>query len=204
MTSRSRQRRHTHKAPQHSAAAQAKRAARNAAATNDAGQNGQARRDDATPAGAKPASPDLRAAVKGASAAGGADASPVKSVSTVFGEITWLMSQSPVYKQFTVGDLEWLVMPPILLKQFRMFYHEDKPVGVVLYAFLSEEVEKRIEAGAPTMRMSDWTSGDRAWIIEAIAPFGGADEMVKDCGGSVLEGRTVRMRGVGTKPPSTD
>ncbi|MCK1360599.1 toxin-activating lysine-acyltransferase [Bradyrhizobium sp. 199] len=29
------------------------------------------------------------------------------------------MTQSPRHKQIPIGDLEWLVMPAILLKQFR-------------------------------------------------------------------------------------
>lgn len=125
-----------------------------------------------------------------------------KSVSTVFGEITWLMTQSPIYRHFTIADLEWLVMPAILLRQFRMFYHEDKPVGVVLYAFLSEEAEKRIEAGAPTMRPNDWKSGESLWIIEAIAPFGGASEMVDDLKKGQFPDREIKFRKIvsGTSP----
>src|SRR3954454_639170 len=51
-----------------------------------------------------------------------ADAAPApKTVSQVLGEITWLFTQSPRHKSIPVGDLEWLVMPAILLKQFRIF-----------------------------------------------------------------------------------
>jgi cytolysin-activating lysine-acyltransferase len=42
----------------------------------------------------------------------------------------------------------------------------------VLYAFVSEEVERRIEAGAPSLRAGDWKSGERPWIVQVIAPFG--------------------------------
>jgi hemolysin-activating ACP:hemolysin acyltransferase len=48
-------------------------------------------------------------------------------VAQVLGEITWLMTQSPRHKQVPLGDLEWLVMPAILLKQFRMFYKGEQP-----------------------------------------------------------------------------
>lgn len=30
-----------------------------------------------------------------------------KKVSEVLGEVVWLMSQSPVHKQFFIADLEW-------------------------------------------------------------------------------------------------
>ena len=46
-----------------------------------------------------------------------------------------------------LGDLEWLVMPAILLKQFRVFYKGDQPVGVALWALADEIVAKRIDVG---------------------------------------------------------
>jgi cytolysin-activating lysine-acyltransferase len=30
------------------------------------------------------------------------------------------------------------------------------------------------------LKWPDWKSGDRLWVVEVIAPFGGAEEMVKD------------------------
>jgi cytolysin-activating lysine-acyltransferase len=62
----------------------------------------------------------------------------------VLGEVTWLMSQSPLHKQFFISDLEWLVMTPMMLQQFRLFYDQTKPVGVVFWASVSEEVEARL------------------------------------------------------------
>jgi cytolysin-activating lysine-acyltransferase len=99
-----------------------------------------------------------------------------------------------VHKQFLVGDLEWLVMPPIMLRQFRIFYHEGKPAAAVLYAFVSDEVERRIEAGAPSMRPNDWKSGERAWIVQVIAPFGQAEAFAKETCETVLKGREVKMQ----------
>ena len=57
-----------------------------------------------------------------ATAAREPDALPPKTVSQVLGEITWLMTQSPRHKAIPLGDLEWLLMPAILLRQFRIFY----------------------------------------------------------------------------------
>ena len=44
-----------------------------------------------------------------------------KTVSEMLGEITWLLTQSPIHKQLFVGDLEWFCMPPIIHRTFRMF-----------------------------------------------------------------------------------
>ena len=71
-------------------------------------------------------------------------------------------------------------MPPILLRQFRMFYHEGRPAAAVLYAFVSDEVAARLDAGAPTLRPADWKSGERARIVKVIAPFGGGEEFAAE------------------------
>jgi cytolysin-activating lysine-acyltransferase len=122
-------------------------------------------------------------------------------VSAVLGEIVWLMSQSPLHKQFFISDLEWFAMTPILLQQFRTFYAKDRPIGVVLWATVSDEVAGRLAEGTTKLRPQDWKSGDKVWVMpeacfqhdEVIAPFGGAEEMVKDLKEEVFPTRELRF-----------
>ena len=107
------------------------------------------------------------------------------------------MSQSPLDKQFFIQDLEWFVMTPVLLQQFRLFYDKDKPIGVVLWASVSEEVETMLARGTTKLRPQDWKSGDRLWVVEVIAPFGGAEEMVKDLKANVHPTREIKFLAVG-------
>ena len=100
-----------------------------------------------------------------------------KTVSQVLGEITWLMTQSPRHKAIPLGDLEWLVMPAILLRQFRIFYHGEQPVGVALWALADDLVAKRIDANDKRLTAVEWKSGTAMRIIELVAPFGGEAEM---------------------------
>jgi cytolysin-activating lysine-acyltransferase len=116
-----------------------------------------------------------------------------KKVSEVLGEIVWLMSQSPLHKQFFISDIEWLVMTPVLLQQFRLFYDNDKPIGVAFWATVNEEVEERLKAGTTRLRPQDWKSGNALWVVEVIAPFGGAEEMVKDLKAKVFAGRELKF-----------
>jgi cytolysin-activating lysine-acyltransferase len=103
--------------------------------------------------------------------------SPGKTVSQVLGEITWLMTQSPRHKAIPLGDLEWLVMPAILLRQFRIFYRGEQPVGVALWALADDLVAKRIDAGDRRLAAVEWKSGSRLRIVDIVAPFGGESEM---------------------------
>ncbi|KMO44978.1 hypothetical protein VQ03_00130 [Methylobacterium tarhaniae] len=100
-----------------------------------------------------------------------------KTIATVFGEIVWLMSRSSAHRSIPVGDLEHLVMAPILLRQIRVFYDGDQPAAAVLYARVSEAVAARLEAGATTAELSldDWHSGDTVRVMQVIAPLGGAE-----------------------------
>ena len=139
-----------------------------------------------------------------------------RKVSEVLGEIVWLMSQSPLHKQFFISDLEWFVMTPVLLQQFRLFYAIDRPIGVVLWGTVNEEVEQRLAGGVGKLRPQDWKSGDKLWVMpeacfqhdEVIAPGacpgprkqsfekrsgGGAEEMVKDLKANVFPDRAINF-----------
>jgi cytolysin-activating lysine-acyltransferase len=133
-----------------------------------------------TAASGRAAHEPTHAAGEGAPASPGPVSAADKTVAAVLGEIVWLMSQSAEFKQYLVADLEWLAMPPILLRQFRLFYHEGRPVAAVLYGRVSEEVERRLDAGAPTLRPQDWQSGEKLRVVKTIAPFGGGEAFAKE------------------------
>lgn len=92
------------------------------------------------------------------------------TVAHMLGEIVWLMSQSPSHKHFSIADLEWMVMPPVLLKQFRVFHDKGRPVGAALWGFLSGEAEAKLMLSPPRLRPDEWKSGNRCWLIDLIAP----------------------------------
>jgi len=91
-----------------------------------------------------------------------------KSLSQVLGEIVWLMSQ-------------------------------PKPIGVVLWADVDAEVAARLASDRPRLRPQDWKSGEhvppaerQAWVVDVIAPFGGAEDMVRELKQKVFPSREVR------------
>jgi cytolysin-activating lysine-acyltransferase len=88
-------------------------------------------------------------------------------------------------------------MTPVLMQQFRLFYDQSKPIGVVLWARVSAEVEAMLAAGTTKLRPQDWRSGDRLWVVEVIAPFGGAEEMVRDLKAKVFPDREIKYVALG-------
>lgn len=117
-----------------------------------------------------------------------------RTVAEALGQVVWLLSQSPMHRELKIKDLEWSFMPAVLYEQFRVFRFgplpgsenmdpaafakigvtkeglEQMPLGVAIWAKLSEEAEARLEKGEK-LRSEDWQSGDRVWLVELISPF---------------------------------
>lgn len=132
------------------------------------------------------------------------------TVSHMFGEVVWLMSQSSAHKHFSLGDLEWMVMPPIMHEQFRVFRSDQTPVGIALWAHLSEEAERRLNETAMAgqgarLRPDEWKSGDRVWLVELIAPQATSENnliqsMIADLAANVFPDKTFKFH---TTDPAT-
>jgi cytolysin-activating lysine-acyltransferase len=135
------------------------------------------------------------AAASGVTGAQGAAPTPPPqnlTVSEVFGQTTWLMTQSRGHRNMFISDLEWMVMPPILLRQFRLFPGKEQPLGIAFWAQLSDEASQRLEQGG-RLKPDDWKSGDNLWLVELLAPFGQQDAMLADLRSSIFKNKQFRM-----------
>lgn len=125
------------------------------------------------------------------------DASPLavqpKTVSHQLGEIVWLMTQSPLHRHLFISDLEWYCLAPVLLEQYRIYPGEKTPAAAAFWAFVSEETEARLISGAHRLRPEEWRGGDRPWLIEVLAPWGGQDEILQDLHSTVFGGKSFKM-----------
>jgi cytolysin-activating lysine-acyltransferase len=98
-----------------------------------------------------------------------------KQMAAAFGEITALMMRSPSEKHHSLADLEWLVVPAIARGQYALAEAQSKetgataPVGAVLWALVSEDVDKRLSDLSVPVRLKpdEWRCGDIPWIIQA-------------------------------------
>jgi cytolysin-activating lysine-acyltransferase len=115
------------------------------------------------------------------------------TVSQALGEIAWLMTQSATHKYLFLADLEWLVMPAMLAGQFRIFRNGEQPMGLALWAFIDAETEARFGPAGGRLRPDEWAKGDRCWLVEVIAPFGGTEAMLEDLAKGVLVGKEAKM-----------
>jgi len=121
---------------------------------------------------------DLKAGISGGQAGGqigsvggNVTTGPQKTVATMLGEMVWLLTMSPTHKHFALGDLEWLIMPPLMLQQFRIYYDGQTPVALALWAYLSEDAEKKLNAGSTRLRPDEWHA-DGTEVLELLKKRG--------------------------------
>ena len=107
-----------------------------------------------------------------------------KHLSAQFGEIVTVLMRSPLYKHSTLDDLRWLVIPALLNAQYALATAQSKesgltaPVGLVLWARVSEDVDKRLQASIQQpikLAPNEWRSGNLPWVIAAV----GDDRILK-------------------------
>jgi cytolysin-activating lysine-acyltransferase len=93
-----------------------------------------------------------------------------------------------------VTDIEWLLMPPIMLNQFHMWQDQGRPHGFASWAYFGEEQEERIAGkGIRRLMPTDWKTGEALWLIDFVAPFGGQEKMVEELRLKILPGQRMKM-----------
>lgn len=100
-------------------------------------------------------------------------------VAAILGHVVWLMSQSSKHKHLTLIDMDWLVVPALLHRQFKLYRLDGKPFAYASWAYLSPDVLERLRDDEKRLGAGEWTSGDNARLVDVVASFGGTEGIVK-------------------------
>jgi cytolysin-activating lysine-acyltransferase len=100
-----------------------------------------------------------------------------------FGKIVMAMMMLPRYRHQTLGDLQHLVLEPLLRDRIAIAYPGAKEqgaltdiAGLAIWASVSDEVDaeirQQIKAGVFPIRLKPeaWNSGKINWLLDVIAP----------------------------------
>ena len=68
-------------------------------------------------------------------------------VAAILGHVVWLMNQSPKHKHLALADMDWLVVPALLHRQFKLYRLDGKPFAYASWAYLSSDVLERLQGG---------------------------------------------------------
>lgn len=109
----------------------------------------------------------------------------------LLGPITWLMMQQAHTKHTLISQLEWKVLPPMMHDQVKLYMRDGSPLAYVSWANMSSQVAERYKQGEHHLQYGDWISGEQAWLIDIVVPFGGAQEVMKDIRENVFAGKDV-------------
>jgi cytolysin-activating lysine-acyltransferase len=117
----------------------------------------------------------------------------------VVGQVCGLMTVSPAHKHLFIADLEWALMPPVMLRQFSMVRQNNRLAAFVSWASVSDEIDARLQQGVARLKPTDWRSGDNLWIIDVIAPFGRREEIIAQVREKVFAGKAVQVLAANTR-----
>lgn len=140
-----------------------------------------------------PGSPEPADAVRELAELARAQAQNTLQKIPMLGAVTWLMLQQSALRASLLSDLEWRVLPPLMLGQARLFMRGDAPVGYASWAQLSEEAACRWRQPPHRLALQDWNSGEQTWLIDVFTPYGGAREMLEELRSTQLAGRELRQ-----------
>lgn len=100
------------------------------------------------------------------------DETSTSSSINLLGQVTWLWLNSPLQKDWPLHLLSTNVIPAITHKQFLLLKQDEFAVAYCSWALLDQKTEKCYLADPHSLNLEDWTSGNRMWIVDWVAPFG--------------------------------
>jgi len=165
--------------------------------------NAAAARDPSTPSGAASASPGSAPPTpKGMTEKIRRDAAALRNA-LAFTQAVGVLMRSPHYRKYTLADLEWLVIPPLVNGQFRIGEAKPDnnkgpslPVAIVFWASVSPEVDKRLmeaKTAAPQLKPEEWKSGDIVWLVHAAGESRFVRFVVEQLTKTTFKGRQVKV-----------
>lgn len=126
-----------------------------------------------------------------------------KAVMAAFGEIVTVLMRTQDHRGKPLSDLEWLAVPAVTTGQFALAEAQSKtngmmaPVGLILWASVSPEVDARLRANLAsglTLKPEDWKSGDILWVVEAVGDPKILQAMLQRTSQNEWKGRPANLR----------
>jgi len=119
-----------------------------------------------------------------------------------FTQVLGVLMRSPHYRKYTLADLEWLVIPPLMAGQFRIGEAKPDPQGpalpvaAVFWASVSPEVDKQLtdaKSAAPQLKPEDWKSGDILWLVHAAGETRFVRSVIDRLMKTTFKGREIKV-----------
>lgn len=126
-----------------------------------------------------------------------------RMIAANFGNIVTVLMQSAGHKNRKLSELREMVVPALINNQFRIAEAHKKgsghtlPMGVILWARVSDDVDKRLSDVSKTdvaLAATEWVSGDNFWIIDVVGEQKFVASMLQDLNQKDFKDKTVKYR----------
>jgi len=135
-----------------------------------------------------------------------------------FSQIVAVLMRDPKYRTMRLAELEWLVLPPVMMGQFALAHTSIKhqaaspsrnlekpqtrestivPVAVALWACVSDKLDKTLSdslASQPRLQPGDWTSGDHPWLMTVAGDPRALPKFIEQLAAKDFKGRRAKIR----------
>ena len=98
----------------------------------------------------------------------------------ILGPVFWLYARDERRKFTFIADQDWLLMPPVVLDQCKLYMKDEMPWVFITWALVSDEIDARLRSQVPKIAPHEWKSGEHVWLIDVVAPFGQSEEMIEE------------------------
>lgn len=96
------------------------------------------------------------------------------------GIATLLLEKSPYHSQWALYDADIELVLPLYLNQCKFYFNsQQNPVAFVTWSNITNSTKKKLINGGQ-MALEDWNNGPLLLFNDFVAPFGHAQEIVKD------------------------
>lgn len=107
------------------------------------------------------------------------------------GEAVALLSESPLHRDRSIGQIAALILPPLMEGQLRLWHRGGRPVALATWAWLDAEAEARVLLRDHLPGADEWSGGPNPVIIDFVAPFGDAFAVARDLKRTVFPDRAM-------------
>lgn len=110
----------------------------------------------------------------------------------VLGPALWLYARDAQRRYTFLADIDWRLMPPMVLDQCRLYSKAELPWAFVTWAFVADAVDQRLRSTSPIIAPHEWKSGSHPWLIDVVAPFGDGEATALEVAKLIAPAKTVR------------
>lgn len=109
----------------------------------------------------------------------------------ILGPVLWLYARDPLRKFTFMADIDWILLPPVILDQYRLYSKNEIPFAFFTWAKVSDAVDQRLRSGTLRIAPHEWKSGEHLWLIDVVTPFGHLEEMVAELHKTQFPGQKI-------------